>query len=75
MASTRTQIYLTAEQRARLDALSRAEKRPLAELIRDAVDLFLDEIAHDPDAALSDSFGVTPDLEVPSRDEWARSRG
>jgi hypothetical protein len=71
MASARTQIYLTAEQRTRLDQLARLEDRPLAELIREAVDLFLEEVGPDRDKALKDTFGSVPDLEVPSRREWA----
>lgn len=69
--SSRTQIYLTDEQRLRLDELARREERSLAELIRDAVDLFLAEVAPDPDAALRESFGASPELEVPDRSEWA----
>jgi predicted transcriptional regulator len=39
----RMQIYLETEQRLRLNALSRALRRPTAELIRDAVDRYLAE--------------------------------
>jgi hypothetical protein len=70
--ASRTQIYLTDEQRARLDHVARQENRSLAELVREAVNLFLDEVAPDPDAVLKDTFGSVPDLEVPSRGEWAR---
>jgi hypothetical protein len=72
MAATRTQIYLTEEQRARLDALGRREGKPLAALVRDAVDEYLDHSAPDPGAALDATFGALPRLEVPSRDEWDR---
>jgi predicted transcriptional regulator len=72
MASTRTQIYLTDEQRARLDAVARRDRRSLAEVIREAVDLFLDEVAPDPDAVLEDTFGSAPDVETPPRGEWSR---
>ena len=41
MAATRTQIYLTAEQRKRLDELGRREGKTLAQVIREAVDAFL----------------------------------
>lgn len=43
----------------------------MAEIIRRAVDGYLDEQT-DPSAALSATFGSVPDLEVPSRDEWGR---
>ncbi len=73
MAATRTQIYLTEEQRARLDALGRRDGKPLAALVRDAVDEYLDHSAPDADAALEATFGALPDLVVPSRDEWDRA--
>jgi predicted DNA-binding protein len=72
MAATRTQVYLTAEQRTRLDALGRREGKPLAELVREAVDEYLDHTVPDAQAALDATFGTLPDIEVPSRDEWDR---
>ncbi|MFN2582238.1 MAG: ribbon-helix-helix domain-containing protein [Candidatus Dormibacteria bacterium] len=66
--SVRTQVYLTEEQRARLDERARRDRVPFAELIREAVDRFL-ELEDDLDA----TFGVAPpDFEksIPSRDEW-----
>jgi predicted DNA-binding protein len=72
MAATRTQIYLTREQRERLDALGRREGKPLAELVRAAVDTYLERSAPDADSALAATFGALPELEVPSRDEWDR---
>lgn len=75
MAATRTQIYLTEEQRERLDALARRDERSLAELIREAVDDYLEQAAPDPARALRNTFGIAPDFEVPSRGEWdARER-
>lgn len=70
MAALRTQIYLTAEQRERLDALRRSRGESLAELIREAVDGFLESEALEPEAALELSFGAAPGAEVPSRSEW-----
>jgi len=67
----RTQIYLTEEQRRRLDEIGRREHRSLAALIREAVDTFVSEIAPDPEAALEDTFGSMPELEVPERAEWS----
>jgi hypothetical protein len=75
MPSTRTQIYLTTEQRARLDALGKREGRTLAELVRRAVDAYLVRAAPDAGEALAATFGALPGLEVPSRDEWDRGRG
>ena len=71
MASTRTQIYLTAEQRRHLDERGRREGRPMASLVREAIDQFLAGTP-DPDSALGATFGSLPELEVPSRDEWDR---
>jgi hypothetical protein len=70
MPALRTQIYLTREQRERLDGLVESERRPLAALIRDAVDEYLDHSAPDPAASLKATFGVAPDFAVPSRSEW-----
>jgi hypothetical protein len=70
MPATRTQIYLTREQRERLDAVAARDERSLAELIREAVDHYLTRAAPDPARALRDTFGIAPDFEVPSRDEW-----
>ena len=72
MAATRTQIYLTQEQRRRLDERGCREHRNLAELVRDAVDLHL-ATTPDPDAALSSTFGGLPSLTVPPRDDWDRA--
>ena len=72
MASTRTQIYLTDDQRRRLDAKGRLTGAPLARMIREAVDVYLADDQPDPDEALNETFGTLPDLELPSRDEWER---
>ena len=71
MSATRTQIYLTDEQRRRIDELASAQGVTLAEIIRRALDGYLEELA-DPRAALAATFGSAPELEIPSRDEWAR---
>ena len=65
--ATRTQIYLTDEQRARLAERARATGVPMSQLIRDAVDALLS--AEDD---LEATFGSLPGLaaRVPSRDEW-----
>lgn len=71
-AALRTQIYLTREQRDELDRLSEREGASLAELIRDAVDEYLDSRPVGIDEALEASFGAVPDAEMPSRREWGR---
>ena len=73
MAARRTQIYLTADQRKRLDERRRRERRTLAELVREAVDAYLADRSVDPVTALDSTFGALPKLEVPSRDEWERA--
>lgn len=72
MSSTRTQVYLTAEQRRRLDEIARRDRRSLAELIRAAVDEYLEDAGPPPRDALEATFGATPELDVPGRDEWDR---
>lgn len=74
MAATRTQIYLTAEQRQRLDQVLEREDKSLAAVIREAVDHYLDRTVADPEAAAAATFGVAPGFEVPSRSEWDRTR-
>lgn len=73
MAARRTQIYLTADQRKRLDERRRRERRTLAQLVREAVDAYLADQSADPATALDSTFGALPKLEVPSRDEWERA--
>jgi predicted DNA-binding protein len=70
MSSKRTQLYLTEEQRRRLDAMGRRKGRKMAEMVRDAVDAYLVDAGADFATALEATFGSMPDLEVPSRDEW-----
>jgi hypothetical protein len=75
MPSTRTQIYLTDEQRRGLDARGRRTGAPMARMIREAVDVYLADDLPDVDAALDETFGALPELELPSRDEWDRDPG
>jgi Ribbon-helix-helix protein, copG family len=70
MAAVRTQIYLSSEQRARLDELRRREGKSLAEVIRDAVDAHVAESGVAAETALAATFGAAPDVSPPSRDEW-----
>jgi predicted DNA-binding protein len=65
----RTQIYLTDEQRARLDDAAARRRVTMAEVVRQAIDAYL---AADDD--LDATFGTAAGLgaTVPSRDEWTR---
>ncbi len=71
MSSIRTQIYLTDEQRRRIDEAAAATGTTMAELIRRAVDQYLLTDV-DPTRALSATFGADPGATAPSRDDWAR---
>jgi hypothetical protein len=71
MAATRTQIYLTAEQRRRLDERGRSDGLGLAQMIRAAVDAYLGQEA-DLRSALDSTFGSIPDLGVGGSDGWER---
>lgn len=72
MSATRTQIYLTAEQRARIDALTERDHVSMAVIVRRALDAYLATVDPDPTAALASTFGAAPDAEAPDRDEWDR---
>ncbi len=74
MAAQRTQIYLTKEQRAKIDRIRRREGKSLAEVVRDAVDAYVDQRDADLAAVLDATFGTMPDLSIPPRDEWDRAR-
>jgi predicted DNA-binding protein len=69
--ATRTQIYLTREQREMVDQLAASEGVTMAEVVRRALNAYLGGEA-DPSAALKATFGTAPDIDVPSRDEWSR---
>jgi hypothetical protein len=70
MPHTRTQIYLTDEQRSLATERGRREGTSMAHVIREAVDAYLVEPDPQVDEALDATFGTLPTLEVPSRDEW-----
>jgi predicted DNA-binding protein len=65
--ATRTQIYLTDEQRARLQERARATGVPMSQLIRDAIDALLSQ-----DDDLEATFGSSPGIvkRIPQRSEW-----
>jgi len=75
MAATRTQIYLTEAQRERLDDIRRREGKSLAQVVRDAVDNYVERPDESVEEALAATAGALPDLEVPSREEWDRGYG
>ena len=72
MSATRTQVYLTNEQRQRIDEIARAEGVTLAEVVRRALDAYF-AADRDAVAALAGTFGADPNADAPSRDEWARA--
>lgn len=72
MSATRTQVYLTEEQRQRIDALAEVEGVTMAEIVRRALDAYLEEESPDPQPALAATFGADSRAEAPSRDEWDR---
>ena len=76
MPAIRTQIYLTKEQRRKLDARGKREGKSLAALVREALDAYLAERKpEDVQAILDATFGMNPNFTVPSRDEWDRGYG
>jgi len=72
MASTRTQIYLTAEQRAAIDARIKCDGKSLAWIVREALDQYLAPKRDPFQEVLDRTFGSIPDLQVPPRSEWNR---
>jgi len=74
-SATRTQIYLSREQREQLDELGRREGKSLAALVREAVDAYVGGSTLGVQESLDATFGAMPDIEVPSRDEWDRGYG
>jgi hypothetical protein len=72
MSSIRTQIYLTKEQRRRIDACIEAGGQSLAEIVRKALDRYLDTESEDATVALAATFGADSEAKAPDRDEWQR---
>jgi len=71
MSVTRTQVYLTEDQRRMIDEISKSEGVTLAEVVRRALDSYLDT-ERDAAVVLTSTFGADPDARSPSRDEWNR---
>lgn len=80
MSATRTQIYLTEEQRRQIEELRADDGRTLAEVVRAALDEYLathgrraeEERRKETQRVLDETFGIAPDFDVPPRDEWDR---
>jgi hypothetical protein len=72
MSATRTQVYLSDEQRQRIDELALTEGVTMAEVIRRAIDAYVVVEWPDPVRTLELTFGADPDAATPSRDEWDR---
>ncbi len=71
MSATRTQVYLTEDQRHRIDSAASAQGVTMAELIRRAVDRYLEDDP-DPSRVLAHTFAADPNASAPSRDGWRR---
>ncbi len=80
MAATRTQVYLTEDQRREIEALRASDGRTLAAVIRAALDEYLathgraaeEARRRETQRVLDETFGIAPDFEVPPREEWNR---
>ena len=73
MPAIRTQVYLTKEQRQKLDSRRRREHKTLAAVVRDAIDAYVSkEKPADVRKTLDETFGVATKFSVPSRDEWGQ---
>lgn len=70
--ATRTQVYLTPDQRRRIDARNRRDGTTLAHVVREALDQYLVDDPGDVATALAETFGSLPELVVPDRDSWDR---
>lgn len=82
-AATRTQVYLTDDQRRQIEELRAHDGRTLAEVVRAALDEYL--ATHGAAAAereraetqrvLDETFGIDPDFPYPDRSDWDRGYG
>lgn len=70
MSATRTQVYLTAEQRRRVDEIAARNETTMAAVIRTALDRYLRDGDADVGSVLAQTFGVDPAASAPDRDEW-----
>ncbi|MCW2962168.1 MAG: hypothetical protein JWM90_2555 [Thermoleophilia bacterium] len=76
MGALRTQIYLSEDQRAKIDELTARTGQSLAEVVRAALDAYLPaETMAEYRAFLDEVAGKYPDFAVPPRSEWDRGYG
>ena len=73
MATIRTQISLTEDQRRRLEVRMQRDATSVAAVIREAIEAYLADDRPDARAALDATFGMLPNLVTRSRDD--RERG
>jgi uncharacterized protein (DUF1778 family) len=77
MVQLRLQLYVTEEQRTRLEQRAAAEQKTVAQVVREAVDQHLADPADDEERQriLDETFGNCPGIGslMPSRDEWERN--
>jgi len=71
MSATRTQVYLTEQQRRLIDEIVQSEGVSLAEVIRRALDVYLNT-DRNPAPALAATFGADPKAHAPDRRGWDR---
>jgi hypothetical protein len=71
MSAIRTQIYLTSEQRDQIDRVAASEGVTMAEVVRRALDTYLERDV-DAKAALAATVGADTNATAPSRDNWQR---
>jgi Ribbon-helix-helix protein, copG family len=72
ISMTRTQIYLPAELRQRVDERADAEGKAMAEVVREALEHYLAQPLDSVQDLLEDTFGSVVDAWAPPRDEWDR---
>ncbi len=83
MAATRTQVYLTEDQRRQIEVLRASDGRTLAEVIRAALDEYLathgraaiERERAETQRVLDETFGIAPDFPYPDRSDWDRGYG
>ncbi|MGH2853458.1 MAG: ribbon-helix-helix protein, CopG family [Solirubrobacteraceae bacterium] len=73
-------MYLTQEQRDRIEEMRARDGRTLAEVVRAALDEYLAAHGREVEEArlakrqrvLDETFGIAPDFPYPNRDDWDR---
>lgn len=65
-------MYLSEDQRKRVDDMAKSEGVTMAEVVRRALDAYLVGSIADAADALAATFGADPDAQLPDRGEWDR---